>query len=111
MECRVRWTGGDYGARPILPTISPRRLAGGHQGRPYQSFFLMMDLLEQTLRSLVQFGQDALSGGNVWILMFVGLVGIGIMMAVRGKLTESWLWIPILALAMWYAIYRWLQLR
>ena len=71
----------------------------------------MIDFLEQVFRSMMQFGQEALSGGNVWILMFVGLVGIGIVTAMRGKLTESWLWIPILALAMWYAVYRWLQLR
>ena len=72
---------------------------------------LMMELLEQTIRGVLQFGQEAMAGGNVWILMFVALVGIGVFTAMRGKLTESWLWIPILALAMWYAVYRWLQLR
>ena len=71
----------------------------------------MMDFLEQTIRGLFQFGQDALMGGNVWILMFVALVGIGVITAVRGRLTESWLWIPILALAMWYSVYRWLQVH
>jgi hypothetical protein len=70
---------------------------------------LNMDFLEQAIQSIFQFVQEALTGGNVWILMFVGLVGIGIVMAVRGKLTESWIWIPLLALAMWYAVYRWLQ--
>ena len=79
--------------------------------RPFQSRFLMIELLEQTIRGVLQFGQDAMAGGNVWILMFVALVGIGVFTAMRGKLTESWLWIPILALAMWYAVYRWLQLR
>jgi hypothetical protein len=71
----------------------------------------MIDFLEQLLRSAVQFGQEALTGGNIWILMLIVLVGIGVIGAVRGKLTESWFWIPVLALAMWYAVYRWLALR
>lgn len=71
---------------------------------------LMMAFLEQVFRGILEFGQEALTGGNVWILMFVGLVGIGVITAMRGKLTESWLWIPIIALAMWYAVFRWLQI-
>ena len=44
--------------------------------------------------------QDAFCAGTACVIT-----------AVRGKLTESWLWIPILALAMWYSVYRWLQVR
>jgi hypothetical protein len=83
--------------------------AARRPGRGVRSRNLNMDFLEQAIQSIFQFVQEALTGGNVWILMFVGLVGIGIVMAVRGKLTESWIWIPLLALAMWYAVYRWLQ--
>ena len=71
----------------------------------------MIDFLEQTIRGVLLFGREALSGGNVWILTLIGLVAVGVIAAMRGKLTESWLWIPVLALAMWYAVYRWLQLR
>ena len=71
----------------------------------------MIDFLQQTIRAVFLFGQDALSGGNIWILTLIGLVAVGVIAAMRGKLTESWLWIPVLALAMWYAVYRWLQLR
>jgi hypothetical protein len=71
----------------------------------------MIDFIEQTIRGVFMFGQEALSGGNIWILMFIGLIAVGVITAMRGKLTESWLWIPILALAMWYAVYRWLQAR
>jgi hypothetical protein len=71
----------------------------------------MIDFLEQTIRNVFLFGQEALSGGNLWILVLIVLIAIGVLGAVRGKLTESWLWIPLLALAMWYAVYRWLQLR
>jgi hypothetical protein len=71
----------------------------------------MIDFIEQGIRNLLLFGQEAMSGGNVWILMLIVLIGIGVIAAVRGKLTESWLWIPVLALAMWYAVYRWLQIR
>jgi hypothetical protein len=71
----------------------------------------MIDFLEQTIRGLALFGQEALSGGNIWILMLIVVIAIGVVASVRGKLTEGWLWIPILALAMWYAVYRWLELR
>ena len=72
----------------------------------------MIDFLERSIQSLIQFGQSALSGGNFWILVLFCLVGIGIIAVARGKLTEaSWFWIPLMALALWYAFYRWLRLR
>jgi hypothetical protein len=71
----------------------------------------MIDFLERTIRSLTVFGQEALSGGNIWILMLIVIIAIGVVASMRGKLTESWLWIPVLALAMWYAVYRWLGIR
>jgi hypothetical protein len=71
----------------------------------------MIDFLERTVRSLTVFGQEALSGGNIWILMLIVIIAIGVVASMRGKLTESWLWIPVLALAMWYAVYRWLGIR
>jgi len=43
--------------------------------------------------------------------MLIAIVSIGVVASVRGKLTENWIWIPVLALAMWYAIFRWLELR
>lgn len=101
MKYGVPSVGGGYGVRPVRPTISCAGLS---------VFSSMMDVLRQAFRDIAQFGQEAATGGHVWILMFVGLVGVGIITAVRGKLTESWLWIPIVALAMWYAVYRWLQL-
>jgi len=71
----------------------------------------MIDFIEETIRGIFLFAQEALSGGNIWLLMLIVLLAIGVIAAVRGKLTESWLWIPVLALAMWYAVYRWLELR
>ena len=71
----------------------------------------MIDFLEQIIRSLTRFGQEALSGGNIWILMLIVIIAIGVVASMRGKLTDSWLWIPVLALAMWYAVYRWLEIR
>jgi hypothetical protein len=71
----------------------------------------MVDFLEQAIRGLTFFVQEALSGGNIWILMLIAIIAIGVVASMRGKLTDSWLWIPVLALAMWYALYRWLELR
>ena len=70
-----------------------------------------MELLQDAVRNAILFGQEALADGNVWILMLIAIVSIGVVASVRGKLTENWIWIPVLALAMWYAIFRWLELR
>ena len=70
-----------------------------------------MELLQDVVRNAILFGQEALADGNLWILMLIAIVSIGVVASVRGKLTENWIWIPVLALAMWYAIFRWLELR
>ncbi|HEY5418235.1 MAG TPA: hypothetical protein VIK41_25545 [Gemmatimonadaceae bacterium] len=70
-----------------------------------------MELLQDAVRNAILFGQEALADGNLWILMLIAIVSIGVVASVRGKLTENWIWIPVLALAMWYAIFRWLELR
>jgi len=70
-----------------------------------------MELLHDAVRNAILFGQEALADGNLWILMLIAIVSIGVVASVRGKLTENWIWIPVLALAMWYAIFRWLELR
>jgi hypothetical protein len=67
--------------------------------------------LQDALRNAVLLGQEALTDGNVWILMLIVIFAIGVVAFMRGKLTESWIWIPMLALAMWYAVYRWFELR
>ena len=71
----------------------------------------MTRFLHEAVQSMLLFGQEALSGGNIWILMFAVAIAIGIIAFVRGKLTDGWIWVPVLALVMWYAMYRWLRLR
>ena len=70
-----------------------------------------MELLQDAVRNAILFGQEAVADGNLWILMLIAIVSIGVVASVRGKLTENWIWIPVLALAMWYAVFRWLELR
>ena len=87
-----------------------RRSSGGESGRDtVRPTF--MNILEEAFRNAVLFGQEALAGGNIWILMLIVIIAIGVVASMRGKLTESWIWIPVLALAMWYVVYRWLELR
>ena len=57
------------------------------------------------------FFREALAGENRWVFMLILLAIVGAIAAIRGKLTESWVMIPLLAIAVWYAVYRWLQLR
>ena len=54
---------------------------------------------------------QALEPGNRWVLVLAVAVGIGMLAALRGKLTESWILFPLLAVVVWYAVYRWLALR
>ena len=70
-----------------------------------------MESLQDAVRNAILFAQEALADGNLWILMLIVIVSIGVVASVRGKLTENWIWIPVLALAMWYAVFRWLELR
>ena len=89
--------------------------AGSHEsfraGRRVEVPAVMIDFIAQAIRTLTLFGQEALTGGNVWILMLIVIIAAGAVATMRGKLTDSWLWIPVLALAMWYAVYRWLEIR
>ena len=84
--------------------------SGGKTGR-VTCRSTVMELLQDAVRNAILFGQEALADGNLWILMLIAIVSIGVVASVRGKLTENWIWIPVLALAMWYAIFRWLELR
>ena len=97
----------DASARHYLGVATGLVRHPGRSGLPAP----MMDFLENTLRNVTLFGQEALSGGNIWILMLIVVVAIGVVASMRGKLTDGWIWIPALALAVWYALYRWLQLR
>ena len=60
---------------------------------------------------VVQFVQQTLAGNNRWVVVSIVALVIGIVAAVRGKVTDSWVIIPLLAIAAWYAFYRWLQLQ
>ena len=60
---------------------------------------------------VAQLIQGALLPENRWTLLLIAAIGLGGFAAVRGKLTESWVLIPLLALIIWYAMYRWLDLR
>ena len=71
----------------------------------------MMEFLERAFRNVLMFGQQMMTGENVWIVVLIMLIATGAVFAMRGRLTESWLWLPVLALAIWYAIYRLLKLR
>ena len=71
----------------------------------------MIEFIQDAFRALIHFGEQALVGANLWILSLIALIAVGVIAAVRGKLTESWLWIPMLALGIWYAVFRWLETR
>jgi hypothetical protein len=48
---------------------------------------------------------------NRWLVVIVIAALVGVMAAVRGKLTDSWVVIPLLAGAAWYAFYYYIRVR
>jgi len=48
---------------------------------------------------------------NRWLVVLIVAALVGVTAAVRGKLTDSWVVIPILAGALWYAFYYWIKVR
>ena len=48
---------------------------------------------------------------NRWLVVLIVAALVGVTAAVRGKLTDSWVVIPILAGALWYAFYYWIRVR
>ena len=60
---------------------------------------------------VAQLIQGALLPENRWTLLLIAAIGLGGFAAIRGKLTESWVLIPLLAFIIWYAVYRWLDVR
>lgn len=48
---------------------------------------------------------------NRWLVVLIVAALVGVTAAVRGKLTDSWVVIPILAGALWFAFYYWIRVR
>jgi len=54
---------------------------------------------------------DAVSRPGPWSAVAVILVGVLLAAALRSKISASWVWIPVLAVAIYFSVFKWLRLR
>lgn len=54
---------------------------------------------------------DAVSQPGPWSAVAVILVGVLLAAALRSKISASWVWIPVMAVAIYFSVFRWLRLR
>lgn len=71
----------------------------------------MSDTINAAVHDFALMLQGALKGADPWLAALALVVCVGIVAAIKGKLTSSFVWIPGLAIAAYYAIYRWLKLQ
>ena len=64
-----------------------------------------------TVHDFVVMVGNAVSQPGPWSFVAVILVGVSVAAAVRSKLSASWVWIPVLAGAIYFTVFRWLRLR
>jgi hypothetical protein len=55
--------------------------------------------------------KDAFTRPGPWSAVAVVIVVVLLAATLRNKLSASWLWIPAMAAAIYFAVFRWLRLR
>lgn len=71
----------------------------------------MSEAINSAFHDFVLMLTGAVKGADPWLAVLALVVCVGIVAAIKGKLTSSFVWIPGLAVAAYYAIYRWLKLQ
>lgn len=69
------------------------------------------DVIGAAIQDFAAMLRDALSQPGPWIAVAAVIVVVFVAAALRSKLSSSWIWIPVLAGAMYFVVYRWLRLR
>jgi len=54
---------------------------------------------------------DAFTRPGPWTAVAAVVAIVIVAAAVRSKISASWIWIPVLAGAIYFAVFRWLRLR
>ena len=71
----------------------------------------MGDVIAATIKEFVAMLMGALRSSGPWQAAAVVVGATVFAAAVRGKLTAPWVWIPVLAGAAYWVVYRWLRLQ
>ena len=71
----------------------------------------MGDVIGSTLQEFIAMVTDAFTRPGPWTAVAAVVVIVIVAAAMRSKIGASWVWIPVLAGAIYIAVFRWLRLR
>ena len=71
----------------------------------------MGDVIGSSFHDFVEMLTNAVSQPGPWSALGIILVIVVVAAALRSKVSASWVWIPVLAGAIYFVVYRWLRLR
>jgi len=69
------------------------------------------DVIGSTIQEFMAMVTDAFTRPGPWTAVLAVVVIVLVAAVVRSKLSASWVWIPVLAGAIYFAVFRWLRLR
>jgi hypothetical protein len=71
----------------------------------------MGNVIGAALQEFVDMATNALTRPGPWsaVAVVIGIVLLAAML--RSKISASWVWIPVMVAAIYFAVYRWLRLR
>ena len=71
----------------------------------------MGNVIGSALQDFAAMLHDAITRPGRWSAVAILLVVVFVAGALRSKITASWIFIPVLAVAIYLSVYRWLRLR
>jgi hypothetical protein len=71
----------------------------------------MGDVIGSAFQEFVTMVTNAFTRPGPWtaVVLVIGVVLLAAML--RSKISASWVWIPVMAAAIYFAVFRWLRLR
>lgn len=71
----------------------------------------MGDVIGSSVQEFMAMVTDAFTRPSPWTAVAAVVAIVLAAAAVRSKISASWVWIPVLAAATYFAVFRWLRLR
>jgi hypothetical protein len=69
------------------------------------------DVIGSTLQEFIAMVTNAFTRPGPWSAVGAVVVIVVVAAAMRSKTSASWVWIPVLGGAIYFAVFRWLRLR
>ena len=71
----------------------------------------MGDVIGSSLQEFIGMVTGAFTNPGPWGAVGIVLILVVVAAALRSKISASWVWIPVLAAGIYFAVFRWLRLR